>query len=53
MDICGGFIGWIVFSIIYFLFFEGWVLYLENLLIFIYIKMYEVDLISKYGMLKW
>lgn len=53
MDSCGGPIGWIASSTIYLAFSEGWALYVENPLIPEYTKMYENDLISKYGMLKW
>ena len=53
LDSCEGPIGWIAASTLYLAFAEGWALYAENPLIPEYTKIYEVDPISKYGMLKW
>lgn len=52
-DSCDGPIGWIASSTLYLAFSEGWALYAENPLIPKHTKMYQVDPISKYGMLKW
>ena len=53
LDSCPGPIGWIASNTLYLAFSEGWALYAENPLIPEHTKMYEIDPLSKYGMLKW
>lgn len=52
-DPCKGPIGWIADNTLYLSFAEGWALYTENPLVPKYTTAYQVDPISKYGMLKW
>jgi len=52
-DSCEGPIRWIAVNTLYLAFAEGWALYAENPLIPENTSAYQVDPISKYGMLKW
>ena len=52
-DKCGGVIKWLDKGTSYIAFQEGWALYAENPVLSDDVKLYEENILQRYGMYKW